>query len=210
MASTPSSSRAATRLILVRHGQTEANVNRHLQGHDDGALTTTGQQQTRDLAAEMRSFGIDQIISSDLSRAKQTARRIAETTGAGVHVTPLVREWNVGELDGQPAQVLAEAFERSSLPKGEFKPTNGESLNELKERAGSFLEDTLTRHSGQTTVIVSHGDFMRALLRNLLALDLEEALTYTFDNASYTVLDQAENGGWQITKLNVSEHLTTK
>ena len=89
-----------TRLYLVRHGETEDNVNQILQGQTPGKLNEQGCRQARELAEKMEGEHIDVFVSSDLRRALQTCEIIAEPHGKPVVTTPLLRERDWGSFTG--------------------------------------------------------------------------------------------------------------
>lgn len=83
-------------IFLVRHGETQWNAERRLQGQSNSPLTEQGQQQAKRVGERVAAYGITHIISSDLGRAKQTAEIIAEFTGCPVSTDPRLRELNMG------------------------------------------------------------------------------------------------------------------
>jgi broad specificity phosphatase PhoE len=188
-------------LILVRHGQTESNLNRKLQGQSDGPLTETGRGQAEKLARHLRDWQIDQIFSSDLRRACDTAAAIAAYHAVQPRCTALAREWNVGLLDGMPAEALAQALGVSILGLPGFRPKGGETLDEVRQRAAALAGELAAAYAGQTVLLCSHGDFLRMLLGVLLDKDIEEANTIHLRNASYTVLEQQPEG-WKVLALD--------
>ncbi len=189
------------RLILVRHGETDANLNHYLQGQSDGELNETGRRQAEDLARHLEDTPIEQVISSPLRRARDTAAAIARSHHLNVKSEPLLREWNCGLLDGVPAEVFSKKLRESNVPLSLFRPEGGETLSEVRERAARFLEDLTADSQGQTVLVCSHGDFMRALLSLLQQISIEQASGTYFDNASYTILE-LKNGHWQLIALN--------
>lgn len=197
-----------TRLILVRHGQSVANVNLRLQGQTPGELTPIGQQQIVALADRVRSFHIDKLISSDLRRAHDTAQAIAKETGLDLHVTTEVREWNIGVLDGEPHGAWVEVVEHSDLPEQAIIPEGGQSLNDLRDRAQRFLDGLVEAHDGQNVMVVCHGDFIRACLRVLLGISFAEASIYRPKNASYSILERyPDDNTWHLTSFSIVDHL---
>jgi alpha-ribazole phosphatase len=189
------------RLVLVRHGQTDANLNHFLQGQSDGELNATGVRQAEELAKYLKDFPIDQVISSTMHRAKDTAAAIARYHHLTVKTTPLVREWDCGVLDGLPAEVFIKKLQESKVTLSLFRPEGGENLQEVQQRAEEFLSDLTANYQGQTVLVCSHGDFMRALISLLSKIEIEEASKYYFDNASYTVLE-LDNDRWNLIALN--------
>jgi alpha-ribazole phosphatase len=189
------------RLILVRHGQTDANLNHLLQGQSDGLLNATGLQQAEELAKRLKDFAIDQIISSTLRRAQDTAVAVAKYHHLKVKTTLLINEWNVGVLDGLPAEIFRKMLEESNVSLSLFHPEGGETLLEVRKRALDFLSDLITNCQAQTVFVCTHGDFMRVLLSLIQQVDIEKTSGIYFDNASHSILE-LENGNWNLIALN--------
>jgi len=189
------------RLILVRHGQTDANLKRVLQGQSDGPLNATGLQQAETLARHLKDSAIDQIFSSPLRRAQETAAAIALHHGLPVKTEVLLREWNCGLLDGVPAEEFRKKLQEHNGSLSLFRPEGGETLVEVQQRAAEFLGQLTADYQGQTVLVCSHGDFMRALMSLLQQIKIEQASEIFFENASYTILD-LQNGHWNLIELN--------
>ena len=196
-----------TRLIWVRHGQTDANVSHILQGQSEGTLTETGRKQARQLARHLGDFEIDHLITSDLRRAKETAQFIADEKNIPLEFSEMAREWNVGHLDGQPAAALEDAFQMAKVPKTDYKPEDGESLNDLRDRAQKFCQQIVQDHDSKRVLICSHGDFIRMSFGFLLDRSIEESLTIELQNCSYSILENDHSGQWHLKSLNNSAHL---
>ena len=191
------------RLVLVRHGQTDANLNRVLQGQSDGELNATGSRQAEELGRHLKDFRIDQIIASPMRRAQDTAAAIARHHQLAVKTSPLIVEWNCGALDGVPAEVFRKKLQESDVPLSSFRPEGGETLREVQQRATAFLSELIASYQNQTVLVCSHGDFMRALVSLLLQISIEEASGIYFDNASYSILE-FESGHWNPVAFNRS------
>ncbi|CAG1007739.1 putative phosphoglycerate mutase [Anaerolineales bacterium] len=191
------------RLVLVRHGQTDANLNRVLQGQSDGELNAAGRRQAEELGRYLKDFHVDQVVSSPMRRAQDTAAAIARYHRLTVKTTPLIVEWNCGVLDGVSAGVFRKKLQESGVPLSSFRPEGGENLLEVRQRAAAFLTDVIANYLGQTVLVCSHGDFMRALMSLILQISIEEASGIHFDNASYSILE-FENGHWSPVALNQS------
>ena len=193
------------KLILVRHGQTQANLNHMLQGSSDGALTPVGIQQAEKLAFHLKDYPIDQILSSDLQRASDTAAAIAKYHNLSVKTTPLLREWNGGDLEGQPAEVfhqLLRTLKQSNTPLTTYRPTGGETLLEVHQRAEEFLNEIIHSCQEKTTLVCSHGDFLRMTLSIILNQDADLAETSIFfENGSYSIFEFNEDR-WTTIALN--------
>jgi broad specificity phosphatase PhoE len=189
------------RLILVRHGQTDANLHHFLQGQSDGLLNATGRQQVEALGRHLKDLSIDEIIASPLRRARETAAAIARYHDLPVRTSTLIREWNCGLLDGIPAEVFRSKLKEFDGPLSSFRPEEGETLLEVRERAAEFLQELTANDQGQTVVVCSHGDFMRALLSLLQQVDVEQTAGFFFENASYSILE-LDHGRWNPVALN--------
>jgi len=189
------------RLILVRHGQTDANLNRVLQGQSDGLLNATGLKQAETLAGHLKDFAIDEIISSPLRRAQETASAVARYHGLPVKTEVLLREWNCGLLDGVPAEVFRKKLQEYKGPLSQFRPEGGETLLEVQQRAAEFLAHLTANYQGQTVLVCTHGDFMRSLMSLLQQITIEKASEIFFENASYSTLE-LENRRWNLIELN--------
>src|SRR5258706_14102789 len=97
-----------TTFYIVRHGETDWNAERRLQGHSDIPLNENGELQAKNLADELQDITFDLAFSSDLLRAKRTAEIIALEHKLEVQTTKLIREKNYGSLEGKPSQIFRE------------------------------------------------------------------------------------------------------
>lgn len=142
-----------TKLYLIRHGETEDNVNQIMQGQTQGKLTAEGVRQAERLRDELRSEHIDAFVSSDLKRAVDTCRIIAAPHNAGVVTSVLLRERDWGDFTGRFIPEL----------KDEPWPENVESLERLMARGRNFLTWVRVTWPGQTVVAVGHGIINKAI-----------------------------------------------
>jgi len=157
-----------TRLILVRHGQTDWNAESRWQGQVDVPLNSRGLEQARQLAEGLAGAGIQVIYASDLQRARQTVEPLSRLTGLPVLIDPRLREINVGEWQGLLVDEIAarysELFRRRQVDPSAFTPPGGETIEQVQRRAYQVLDEILERHPDETVAIVAHG-FVIALLR---------------------------------------------
>ena len=131
-----------TTLYLARHGETEDNVNRIMQGQTQGRLTGNGLRQAAALRDRLRDARIDAIVASDLRRAIDTAAVVATPRGMTVETTPLLRERDWGSFTGRFIPSLRD----------EPWPDDIESLDALKARAASFMEWLTGRWPGMAVL----------------------------------------------------------
>ena len=151
---------APTKLYLIRHGQSDGNAEGRFGGHGPTPLSKLGEQQAERTAKMIAAEGVDAIYSSDLPRAVQTAKPLAELTGIAIKATPAFRERHVGVLQG-----LTFGESKQRYPDDYFALVNrhvnhvisgGESYRQLLKRATSTLNKLLREHRGQRIVIYSH------------------------------------------------------
>lgn len=200
-----------TRVLWIRHGQTDWNVQGRWQGHADEPLNAQGLNQARVLADFLRgqNTGVATLISSDLSRARTTAEAIGSALGLTVRTTRLLRELDMGQWSGMTREEITGQYseEMTLLRAGYDLPRGGgETFARLRSRVAHALDLVLHHHAGHTIAIVTHGGPVRA------ALQLAGVEAYfgkvTIDNASLTVL-RHDRTRWHVEKLNDTAHLTT-
>lgn len=154
-----------TEILFVRHGETDWNVERRVQGHTDRPLTANGVAQAQALAETLRGEHLDAVYASDLARARETARAVAAERGLDVEVLPELREKHFGSWEGLLDTEIRERFpEASTGPWGD-----AETSEEVSERILATLHEIARRHPGGRVLVVSHGGPLRAILRHLEA-----------------------------------------
>ncbi len=157
-----------TTFYFVRHGESEGNAARVFTGQTDSPLTERGRQQAAAVAEELAQVKFDRIVSSDLSRTRDTAEVIAKRQGKPVEIVPELREIDVGDRTGKSFD------ETRGLPnwndQGFVSWPGGENLEQVLERTLGAI-DRLTRESpGKTILIVGHGGVNRILLSHFLGI----------------------------------------
>lgn len=152
-----------TTLYLARHGQTDWNVERRLQGHDDRSLSTIGQIQAIELGRRLANSQFDLVLCSDLTRARDTLRLAGHSATA---VSPVWREMNVGAWTGRKIEDLqrAEAGAYASWRLGLSGPPEGESWAQFDNRIREGVKSIGPR-PGLRVLIVTHSGVIRAALR---------------------------------------------
>jgi broad specificity phosphatase PhoE len=136
-----------------------------------------------------------------LRRAQDTAAAIARYHSLPIKTATLLREWNCGFLDGVPADEFRIKLQEFNGSLSLFRPEGGETLTEVRQRAEEFLHQLTLNYQGQTVLVCTHGDLMRALLSLLQQTDIETASKIFFENASYSIME-LENGSWKLIALN--------
>ncbi|MGI6251537.1 MAG: histidine phosphatase family protein [Anaerolineaceae bacterium] len=191
------------RLFLVRHGQTNANAQHLLQGQSDGALTEFGLQQIALLAEHLSQVHVDKIVSSPYQRAHNTAKAVAVPHSLAVQVEPLLKEWNCGDWDGQPAAEFRAMIKEKELKTSQLAPPNGETFEEVKTRGRQALQKHVLGQYGKVIMFVAHGDINRSMISELLNISIDSAGLVLFDSASYSVLEKRDNDWFLVTSNRI-------
>jgi broad specificity phosphatase PhoE len=147
--------------VFVRHGESVANAEGWLSGFRDVALTDTGVAQAQSAGQALADTVFDQVFSSDLQRARETARLILGDRPLTLHQSPSLRERNLGVFEGVQKSELRADGRMDLLVGWNTKPAGGESHRDLALRALPFLS---TLDCDKRTLIVSHGGMIRTLL----------------------------------------------
>ncbi|MEG6522394.1 alpha-ribazole phosphatase [Desulfotomaculum sp. 1211_IL3151] len=183
----------ATKLYLVRHGETEWNAGGRFQGHSDVPLSNFGRQQAERLALSLKQTKIDAFYSSDLSRAMETAQIIVKEHGTQVNYLPDLREINFGVWEGLTYDQISQNYGNLSVqwrsnPLDTQIP-HGEKLQDLAERCQRAINEIINQHAGENVLVASHGGVIRVIVANALGFDLNHFWKLRLDNVSLTVLE---------------------
>ncbi len=194
----------ATRLLVVRHGETAWNRATRIQGHTDIDLNDHGRWQAGRLAAALRDEPIAAVYASDLKRARETAEAVAHPAGLPVHTHTGLRERGFGRFEGHtwdelelkwPTETLAW---RKRMP--DFAPPGGETLLTLRERVVAAVHDIAARHAGEQILLVAHGGVLDILYRAATRLELQAPRTWELANTAVNRLLWSPEGlslvGW--------------
>lgn len=197
------------RWLLARHGQTDWNLEARVQGHVDRPLDDFGMAQAHALGKGLMLETIDEIWSSDLERAYQTAQAVADLKKLEVMRSEQLRERSFGTLEGMPyAEFRAEMDRLSTNFEGDAfrtKPPEGESLFELGERIAAFIN---AQPQTGTRLVVTHGGTCSVFLSLLLQGDIQSARSFRFNNCGYSEVIIGQDGKATLTRYNVVEHLS--
>ena len=147
-------------LWLVRHGQTDWNLEGRYQGQADVPLNSAGRAQAQALASELAGKQFEAIYSSDLGRARETAAILAAPHGLPVQVDPRLREICQGEWEGMAFSEICERYNVDtdlSQPRSpDFRAPGGESVQEVADRASEAIQDIRETHPSGAVLVVSH------------------------------------------------------
>lgn len=149
-----------THLILIRHGETDWNVEGRYQGQADPPLNERGLTQARQLLPELRGVGLDVLYSSPLRRALQTAQILAQALDIPLHTEPRLMEIHQGEwqtlLYTEIAVRYPEIFHRWQTEPWTVTIPGGENIAQVQERVYAAVDEILARHEGQCVGMVAH------------------------------------------------------
>lgn len=165
-------------LHLIRHGQTEWNVQGRWQGHLGGPLTTEGRRQAEKIANKLSQLPVEIVYCSDLERAVMTAQAISVACNVSIIKDARLREISLGEWEGELGGELERRhplqFEQRQQSPLTFQAPNGESLLDVRKRLQSWLADIhISPHSH--IVVVSHAVTLAVLQAEIVGHSLESA-----------------------------------
>lgn len=203
-----------TTLYLIRHGETDYNLQRIVQGRRiNSNLNATGRAQAQALGRRLAGIPLDAIYSSTLRRAEETASYIA-TSHPGVPLHRLVdlEEMSWGILEGEPVSsriegALHEMHQR--WKRGDFRTRveGGESILDVQARGLRAIHHIVEQHAGQTVAVVTHGRFLRVLLATVLdEFGLERMDEIHHANTCVNHLEYTASG-FRAHVLNCTSHL---
>ncbi len=198
------------RLYLVRHGQTDWNVQKRAQGHTDRPLDETGMLQAKQVGKAFLDLPVQRILTSDLQRAHQTAAEIARRSKIDLEVLPELRERGFGEWEGQNFAEIAIRFgfeaDFKGVTRNEVTPPGGESFVEVWERLVSVVANV--RNRNENTAIVAHGGTCSLLTAMFLDGDVSLSNAFRFSNASINEFEPRPDGGLRLIRYNDISHLS--
>jgi len=201
-----------TRLLMLRHGQTEHSAQRRYSGRGDLPLTELGERQAAAAAARLSTMdGVAAVLSSPMLRARQTAQPVADALGVPLSVHEGLIETDFGTWEGL---TFTEARERDPdlharwITDTSMAAPDGESMDAVHCRVRRALDQLIAEHGGATLVVVTHVTPIKALLR--MALDAGPSLLHRLhlDLASLSVAEFYPDGPASVRLVNDTSHLT--
>jgi probable phosphoglycerate mutase len=203
-----------TRVLLIRHGQSEGNAAGRFGGHTATPLSMRGRKQAEATARALLAENITAIYSSDLSRAVETAMPLARLTGLDVEQSNAFRERGVGVMEGLTFEEAASQHpeQYAALIRRDFDHVilGGESYRQMLERASSQLDQAIAQHAGGRIVIFSHTGTICILALHLMgALDAPELrpVWVATANCGITRFELRTDGFVRVLAINDTRHL---
>lgn len=199
-----------TRVILVRHGETESSRERRFAGATDVELTDYGREQARALAQRLRPVRIDVMHVSPLVRCVQTSEPITEVTGRKATVVDDLRECHFGDWENLTITEVMERWQDElqrwagdeSVP-----PPGGECWLDLGIRLAGWWDEALKRYENRTVLAITHGGPIMTLARHVTKAPREAMDAFVVETASVSVI-QVANGRTRIRAWNDTTHLS--
>jgi broad specificity phosphatase PhoE len=198
-------------IYLARHGETDWNQDKRIQGHTDVPLNVRGRLQAEALGGRLAAIPLDVIYASDLSRTRETAEIVAARQPAQIPVvmTPDLRECNYGLWEGLTREEVAirygkdwDNWNKNGLTES---PTGGENFLSLSRRAGRAFDAAV--QGGKTVLISTHRGTLRAVLCHALRLDPAGRDRFPVTNCSLSALEYRQGCPPRLIMLDDTSHL---
>ena len=202
-----------TTLILIRHGESAANGKGFFAGQLDVPLSNRGQEQAHRVAEYIaKTYAVDAIYSSDLSRAHDTAKPLAEKLKLEIQGKKMLREIDSGDWQGVTFDVLQQTYRAEYgvwlKDIGNAVCPNGESVGQLYDRICGNVQKIANENDGKVIVIVTHATPIRALCCKAQGLPVEQMKDVPWvSNASLTIM-QVDGEKFRLVKKDVCEYLS--
>ncbi|SET34673.1 2,3-diphosphoglycerate-dependent phosphoglycerate mutase GpmB [Thorsellia anophelis] len=188
-----------TIVYLVRHGETQWNAQKRIQGQADSPLTEEGRIQAKQVAMRVKNLGITHLISSDLGRAVETAEILAQVLMLPVQTDKRLRELDMGILEGKCVSELTpeeDMIRRSPLSgTPDARIPNGESMQELANRLHDAIDDLRMLPDGSVPLLVCHGLALGCLIGTVMGLPAHAPRRIRLRNCSLSRIDY-QAGEW--------------
>jgi probable phosphoglycerate mutase len=202
--------RNLTRLCVIRHGETDWNVERRIQGHLDIPLNAAGRAQAEAAGRGLRGRRFAAAYSSDLGRAWATAEAAVRGLDVSVRPEPGLRERHYGIFQGLTAAEGAvrhpAAHARYAARDPHYDFETGESLTAFAARVVAAVEALAARHRGESLLLVSHGGVLDILYRHATGRPLSAPRDFSVPNAALNWLEVGA-AGWRVTAWADRRHL---
>lgn len=191
-------------LIVLRHGQSTFNKANILAGWKDVPLTEFGKKEAIDAANKLHKYNFDYVFTSDLKRTKDTCSIVKSTLNQNFMIksSSALKERNYGELTGQNREQLKNLFtpEQVSIWRRSYyeKPPNGESLDDVKNRCGSYFDKNILPllDQNKNILIISHSNTLRSLFVHLNIIDKKSIELFEISNCEPIFVDIKNKKFW--------------
>jgi len=200
----------ATRICFVRHGETDWNVEKRIQGHTDIPLNATGRAQALAMAFNAAHVSFRALYSSDLTRAVDTAKALAQREDLEIRLLPQLRERHYGIFQGTTAAEGAErhpeAYRRYLARDPHYDFETGESMLAFAARVAEGVDRMVRHHTGQTIAAVTHGGVLDILYRRATGRPLHTPRDFDVPNCALNWF-HFDGQGWHLETWADRHHL---
>lgn len=187
------------KIYLMRHGETDANRSKVLQGQLDRPLNDSGRQQAREAARELAGIVFDKIYSSPLSRAVETGELASGVGRENFILDDRIQEIGFGEAEGKPFSSLGDGFATFFSAPEKYRACNGaEDFESLIARVGNFLEEIKTEKD-ETVLILSHGAAIHAMLLYIGGYGIDQFWSVVVGNCGISEIE-VRDGKYVVTR----------
>jgi probable phosphoglycerate mutase len=199
-----------TTVLLVRHGQANSNVTGYYMGWSNEDLSEIGYTQVRSLASRLASLPIASVYSSPLQRTCTTATILAKPHGLEVETSDDIIEIQIGDWQGlhidEVGQRWPELWKQSRIDPSEITLPNGESFQQVTERAIRGFDKIVAANHGKQVIIVSHEIVVKVLVAHALGVSNSIYRRFEINNASLSAI-RVIDGKARLATLNDTSHL---
>jgi len=183
-------------LVLIRHGQTDWNATGRWQGQADPPLNDAGRAQARQTALELKSHKMGALVSSDLLRARETAKIIGDALDLQVCLEPRLREMNLGDWQGLYSDEIRARWPEQMKQWLEAplaaRPPNGESIQQLAARVLAAVNDIAARYPDRPVAVVAHELPIAIILCRVKGIPLKDLRAHIPPNAVWQLVEWQE------------------
>lgn len=200
-------------IYIIRHGETNWNVEGKIQGQTNSSLTQKGIDQARLTAEKLKTVSFTSLYSSDLERARNTAEFLAAYhPQLQIIVDIRLRERKFGYLEGIGHEEFktnySDIYEKFRSNDPAYRIPEGESKNDLAKRATAFFNDLVKKHTNDDTIlVVTHGGIINMFMRYILGIPYGSERKFSLRNAAVNIVQYKDND-WRLITLGDISHIS--
>ena len=182
------------RLVIVRHGETAANIGELTNGHFNVQLTRLGIKQAKLVAKRLSSEKFDKVFVSDLDRALNTLKEILKFhKNLEPEIREDLREQSKGIYENSPRHLIHEEMEKQGVEDYNFLPEGGETLQNVRKKMIKFLKELIESYNGKNILIVGHGGPISCLLSYIDNQPIKKHKEYRQGNTGVNIVELENN-----------------